>query len=301
MTKADRMPPPLAPFKGDPVTAPDWFNTAQAETVETGFAEEGELIGNNLAAHIEGLEKDMRDAAADLDFERAAALRDEIKRLQEVELAIADDPLNRDAGVENTQSARRIQAKAGKRFPDKGQPKGKIGTANRGDSKGINPASVAAQAEATSRSASASTDGGPDGSAEPKPKTKFRKNTLDEMTVGRTETPRAPEGWSTPRASWAEEQRTDRGTNSAYGTPLAPGEKDDPGEIPSKPVRRNKIGIGSYEDEQGTRGATGRSPGGETRRGATGRSPGAIPPDAALGSDRARAVPILAQPKGGLT
>ena len=38
----------------------------------------------------------MRDAAADLDFERAARLRDELKRLQETELAIADDPLARD-------------------------------------------------------------------------------------------------------------------------------------------------------------------------------------------------------------
>ena len=35
----------------------------------------------------------MRDAAADLDFERAARLRDEIKRLREMELAISDDPL----------------------------------------------------------------------------------------------------------------------------------------------------------------------------------------------------------------
>ena len=39
MTKADRMPPPLAPFKGEPVSAPDWFRTAQTETVDTGFAE----------------------------------------------------------------------------------------------------------------------------------------------------------------------------------------------------------------------------------------------------------------------
>ncbi len=89
--------------------------------VDTGLAEEGELVGANLAAHLEALESQMRDAAADLDFEEAARLRDEIKRLREVELAVADDPLNRDAGVENTQRKRRIKAKAGKDFPDKGK------------------------------------------------------------------------------------------------------------------------------------------------------------------------------------
>ena len=55
----------------------------------------GAMVGNNLAAHFEALEKKMRDAAADLDFEEAARLRDEIKRLRETELAIMDDPLAR--------------------------------------------------------------------------------------------------------------------------------------------------------------------------------------------------------------
>ncbi len=41
----------------------------------------------------------MREAAADLEFETAARLRDEIKRLQETELFIADDPLARQADV----------------------------------------------------------------------------------------------------------------------------------------------------------------------------------------------------------
>ena len=46
------------------------------------------------------LEKRMREAAADLEFEEAARLRDEIKRLRETELAVADDPLARQADVE---------------------------------------------------------------------------------------------------------------------------------------------------------------------------------------------------------
>ena len=43
----------------------------------------------------------MREAAADLEFETAARLRDEVKRLRETELAIADDPLARQADVED--------------------------------------------------------------------------------------------------------------------------------------------------------------------------------------------------------
>jgi excinuclease ABC subunit B len=42
----------------------------------------------------------MHDAAADLEFETAARLRDEIKRLRETELAISDDPLARQEEIE---------------------------------------------------------------------------------------------------------------------------------------------------------------------------------------------------------
>jgi excinuclease ABC subunit B len=64
-----------------------------------GKAPEGPFLGHNLRAHITALEKDMREAAANLEFETAARLRDEIKRLQETELLLADDPLARQADV----------------------------------------------------------------------------------------------------------------------------------------------------------------------------------------------------------
>ena len=50
------------------------------------------------------LETRMREAAADLNFEEAARLRDEVKRLRATELAVVDDP---------TAKQRTVQGKAG--------------------------------------------------------------------------------------------------------------------------------------------------------------------------------------------
>jgi len=62
-------------------------------------------VGANLQAHLEGLRKAMLKAAENLEFEEAARIRDEIKRLEAVDLAVAEDPLARQSTVEERTEA----------------------------------------------------------------------------------------------------------------------------------------------------------------------------------------------------
>jgi excinuclease ABC subunit B len=73
------------------------------------------LIGANLQAHLDALRKAMLKAAENLEFEEAARLRDEIKRLEAVDLAVADDPLARQSAIEaETDTLTQPRSKAGR-------------------------------------------------------------------------------------------------------------------------------------------------------------------------------------------
>ena len=58
------------------------------------------LVGANLQTVLEGLRTDMRKAAENLEFEEAARLRDEVKRLEAVELTVSADPMARQYAVD---------------------------------------------------------------------------------------------------------------------------------------------------------------------------------------------------------
>jgi excinuclease ABC subunit B len=64
-------------------------------TVPVGVAEDGSkpFMGDNFTATLRDLEGRMRAATSNLEFEEAARLRDEIKRLKMLDLEFANDAL----------------------------------------------------------------------------------------------------------------------------------------------------------------------------------------------------------------
>jgi len=192
-----------------------------------GFADGGHLVGNNLQAHLNALEKQMRDAAADLDFEKAARLRDEIKRLKAAELAAMDDPMAREeaksleGGKRSGSSTSSSGSTRGSKSTDEKSLFQKPSLDDMGP--GTNTERpLFRKPDLDEMGRDVATPAGAD-------KSLFRRNTLDEMTVGRTEKPVI-------------------------------------GHVPEKPIiTRAKPGVGSYEDpvdqkrQKGrTKGKTGR-------------------------------------------
>jgi excinuclease ABC subunit B len=239
------------------------------------FAADGNMVGNNLKAHLEYLQKKMRDAAADLNFEEAARLRDEIERLTEMELLVSDDPLarevealspssGREKGKHNKGVARHRTAEEQERFRQLDAARaeeaaekaarpnlfrkphldemGADGTVPAGKSKLFQKPSLddmgpgtdtETPAGAVSRSLfkkqSAKEAHDSDYGVRDQGGSLFRKNSLDEMTVRRTEKPV-------------------EGKVPAKPQPI-PGRAEDraPGDD-ARPLIRARSGAGSYED-----------------------------------------------------
>ncbi|GAB5377345.1 MAG: excinuclease ABC subunit UvrB [Acuticoccus sp.] len=158
-------------------------------------------IGHNMEVTVEDLERRMREAAANLEFEEAARLRDEVKRLRETELMISDDPMARQRDVE--MAAGRYQGErtygAAANLPTRAKKPG-----------------IDDMGPGTDRGRVRRND-------EDAPKTRARKNTLDEMTVKRTEKPRQKP------------------------VPQRPEEND------AGLILRHKVGVGSHEDPADTK------------------------------------------------
>jgi len=82
-------------------------------TVDAGVAEAARpFLGSNFQATLRDLESRMKQAAADLEFEEAARLRDEIKRLKLLDLEFANEVFTPEGEAVNRGAAKAVRAEA---------------------------------------------------------------------------------------------------------------------------------------------------------------------------------------------
>ncbi len=84
-------------------------------TADMGELAPEHMVGKNLQTHLEVLRKQMLEAADNLDFEQAAKIRDEVRRLEQNELMVMDDPLARQFNYNKAENANKAgRSTAGK-------------------------------------------------------------------------------------------------------------------------------------------------------------------------------------------
>ncbi|MBR7620728.1 excinuclease ABC subunit UvrB [Phenylobacterium sp. 20VBR1] len=82
-------------------------------TIPVGVAEDSKpFMGDNFKTTLRDLESRMRQAAADLEFETAARLRDEIKRLKLMDLEFANDVLTAPGEEVDRTAVKKVRAEA---------------------------------------------------------------------------------------------------------------------------------------------------------------------------------------------
>ncbi len=90
------------------------YETGDRVTIPVGVkgADAKPFLGSNFQATLKDLETKMRDAAANLEFETAARLRDELKRLKMLDLEFANEVFTPDGEAVDRSAPKQLRAEA---------------------------------------------------------------------------------------------------------------------------------------------------------------------------------------------